>query len=73
MKNYGFLRVAAATPLVKVADVTANLQQICALTDRAEADGVALVAFPELAVTGYTCGDLFAQQMLIDAAEQAVA
>ena len=73
MKNYGFLRVAAATPLVKVADVTANLQQICALTDRAEADGVALVAFPELAVTGYTCGDLFAQQMLIGAAEQAVA
>ena len=39
MNSYGFFRVAAATPLVKVADVTANLQQICALVDRAEADG----------------------------------
>lgn len=73
MKNYGFLRVAAATPKVKVADVAWNLSEILALTDRAEADGVSLLAFPELSVTGYTCADLFGQNLLIEAAEKAVA
>ena len=72
MENYGFFRVAAATPRVKVADVASNLASIRSLVDRAEADGVSLLAFPELAVTGYTCADLFGQDLLVKSAEKAV-
>ena len=73
MENYGFFRVAAATPKVKVADVQFNMAEIQALVHRAEADGVSLLVFPELAVTGYTCADLFGQDLLVRAAEKAIA
>jgi NAD+ synthase (glutamine-hydrolysing) len=73
MEDYGFFRVAAAVPRVRLADVEYNKERICALIDKAENDQVSLLAFPELCVTGYTCADLFAQQKLIDAAEKAVA
>ena len=72
MKDYGFIRVAAAVPTVKVADVTANVNEICRMTAEAEAAKASIVLFPELAVTGYTCGDLFGQQLLLDSAEAGV-
>ena len=72
MKSYGFIRVAAAVPAVRVADTEANVAEICRMTGEAEAAKASIVVFPELAVTGYTCGDLFSQQALIDAAEAGV-
>src|ERR1700759_2946182 len=64
MLHHGFLRVAAAVPLVQVADCAFNASQITALLGRAASDGVAVVVFPELALTGYTCADLFHQETL---------
>jgi NAD+ synthase (glutamine-hydrolysing) len=60
----GFIRVAAATPKIQVADCRGNLEQILALTREAAADKVNLVVFPELCLTGYTCGDLFLSRTL---------
>ena len=54
MENYGFIRVAAAVPKVKVADVKYNVDSICSIIDKAEKDEVSIVVFPELSVTGYT-------------------
>ncbi len=73
MKDLGFFRTAAATPSVKVADVKANLQYIQALTKKAAENEVSLLVFPELCITGYSCADLFAQSLLVDEAEKAVA
>lgn len=72
MTNFGFFRVAAAVPAVRVADVAANVREICRMTAAAEEEKASAVLFPELAVTGYTCGDLFGQQLLIDAAEAGI-
>ena len=72
MKDYGFFRVAAAAPSVKPSDVAYNLEQIALMADKADADGVSLLVFPELSITGYTCADLFGQQLLLQAAEDAV-
>ena len=68
--NYGFIKAAAAVPLVRVADCHYNTEQIENLIRRASDEGVEVVAFPELSVTGYTCMDLFAQQTLLKAAER---
>ena len=73
MDNYGFVKVAAAVPQVAVADCARNAERIVALAQQAARRGVELVAFPELAVTGYTCADLFGQQTLVDKAEQSCA
>ncbi len=62
--THGFLRVAAATPECTVGDCGENTAGILALIREAAAKGAALVVFPELCVTGYTCGDLFAQELL---------
>lgn len=70
--NHGFVKVAAAVPRVKVADCHYNVQQIGNLMSRAAEQGVQLLAFPELCITGYTCGDLFAQQLLLEEAENAL-
>ncbi len=67
--NYGYVKVAAAVPCVKVADCEFNAGQIEKQIIIAEGKGVQIIAFPELSVTGYTCGDLFAQQLLIEEAE----
>lgn len=64
MNPFGFLRVAAATPLLRVADCAYNLEHILALLRRAERERVNLIVFPELAITGYSCGDLFHQPVL---------
>lgn len=70
--EFGFIRVAAATPRVKVADVDANVEEICRMAEIAENKQVSILAFPELSVTGYSCGDLFAQELLISRAEEGI-
>ena len=70
--EYGMVRVAAAVPSVKVADVTYNIEQIKTQIAEAEARGVQVLVFPELCVTGYSCQDLFAQRLLVEEAEQGV-
>lgn len=70
--EFGFIRVAAATPRVKVADVDANVEEICRMAEIAENEQVSILAFPELSVTGYSCGDLFAQELLVNRAEEGV-
>ena len=70
--KYGFVKVAAAIPAVKVADVEYNVQQIESLIAQAEGRGVEMMVMPELCLTGYSCQDLFKQQALLDRAEQGV-
>ena len=55
----GFMRVAAATPDIKVADCDYNADRIIELTKQAAAEDVSVIVFPELCITGYTCRDLF--------------
>ena len=69
----GFFRVAAATPAVRAAQVAGNLPSIKELIFQAAEEGCGLVCFPELAVTAYTCGDLFRDAALLAAAEQGLA
>ena len=68
----GFIKVAAGTPKIRVADCDYNAGQIIALMKEAAAQGVKVLALPELCVTGYTCGDLFLQDTLLDGAERAL-
>ena len=70
--RHGFVKVAAATPDIRVADVEYNTEQICRAIDHAYENGAKVIAFPELCVTGYTCGDLFTQNVLLNAAYGAV-
>ena len=66
--NYGYLRIATAVPNVKVADCNYNVASMIALMQQAEKQHVQLLCFPELAITAYTCADLFFQQQLLDEA-----
>lgn len=68
--NYGFVKVAACIPSVKVANCPYNIAEIEKEIILADGKGVEIIAFPELSVTAYTCGDLFAQQLLLDEAER---
>ena len=70
--KYGFIKVASAIPAVKVGDVIFNTQQIENQIAQAEGKGVEIITFPELSITGYSCQDLFRQQMLLESSEQAV-
>lgn len=72
MMNYGFVKVAAAVPHVLVADCLYNIEKIEGLMRQASDRGVQIIAFPELSITAYTCLDLFAQQTLLDNAQQAL-
>ena len=70
----GFVKVAAVTPEVRVADVSFNVEAcVAAARQAAEKDGAAVIVLPELAITGYTCEDLFWQDTLIRAAEAGLA
>ena len=64
----GMVRTMAASPRVHLANPKKNAEEIAALLDIADANGVQLCVFPELCLTGYTCGDLFLQPALLDAA-----
>lgn len=68
----GFIKVATASPDLRVADTVYNVEKIIADIEKAYAEGVHILAFPELCVTGYTCGDLFLHRTLIDAAKAGV-
>ena len=70
--KHGFIKVAAAIPGVRVADVDYNVQQIESFIAQAEGKGVEIIVFPELSLTGYTCQDLFRQQLLLDKSEGAL-
>ena len=72
MDNFGFLKVAAAVPHVRIADCDYNTGRMEALAEEAARRGVEIVAFPELSVTAYTCGDLVLQPTLLDAADEAL-
>ena len=68
--KYGLIKVAAAIPGVRVADTEYNIQQIENMIAQAEGKGVELLVFPELCITGYTCQDLFRQDLLLTKAEE---
>ncbi|MCH5239744.1 MAG: NAD(+) synthase [Muribaculaceae bacterium] len=70
--NFGFFRVRAYVPEVRVADTLFNASQIIQAVKEAENDRVDCMVFPELSVTGYTCADLFQQELLMQQAEEAV-
>lgn len=69
---FGFYRVAAAVPELKVADIDFNTDKIIKLTQEAEKNSAALIVFPELSVCGYTCADLFGHTPLIDKVYEAL-
>ena len=66
----GFVKVAAGTPKIRVADCRYNAEQIFTLMREADKQGVKVLALPELCLTGYTCGDLFLQSTLLKGAEE---
>ena len=70
--KYGFVKVAAAIPAVKVADCKFNAQQIDTQIAIADGKGVQIIVFPELCITGYSCADLFGQTLLLEEAEIAL-
>lgn len=72
IKEYGFVKVGAATPKLRVADPVYNIEEIKKTIIEAEEMGVSVLVFPELCITAYTCGDLFGQRKLLKAAEEAV-
>lgn len=71
--NYGYIRVAAAIPEVKVADVDFNIKEIMQCICDAEKQGVEIIVFPELSITGYTCQDLFRNKQLLVKSDEALA
>ena len=64
----GFVKVAAVTPKIKVADPSYNAEVICRGMEEACGRGAKIIVFPELCLTGYTCGDYFLQQLLLEEA-----
>ncbi|MBR7181670.1 MAG: NAD(+) synthase, partial [Clostridia bacterium] len=66
------LRASVISPSLKVADVSYNLTEILKRVNEAKKAGAAIALFPELSLTGYTCGDLFAADLLLDAAKDAL-
>ena len=73
MKDFGFIRAAAAVPRTRVADIDSNVREICRLIDDACEEYASLVVFPELCVTGYSCADLFGNELLAGRAEAGIA
>ncbi len=68
--KHGFVKVAAVTPRIKVADPVYNGRQICERMEEAAEKGAKIIVFPELCLTGYTCGDLFLQELLLKEAKE---
>ena len=65
-KKFGYVRVAASVPEIKVANVEFNVKEIVNEIKKLAKEGVQIVTFPELSITGYTCGDLFNQDFLVE-------
>ena len=72
MNNYGFIRTAAAVPTLRLADTKANTTEICRIIEEAASKEVSLLVFPELSITGATCGDLYTQEMLLKGSEEGI-
>ncbi|MBG0764162.1 MAG: hypothetical protein H0S78_04615 [Tissierellales bacterium] len=72
MKNKGFIRVGAGVPKVKVAEVKYNKEQIINNIKKGKENNLDVLVFPELSLTGYTCGDLFFQDLLRKNSEKAL-
>lgn len=70
--KHGFLKVACATPKIKVANCSYNVNEIIGIANEANAKGVKVLVFPELCITSYTCGDLFFSNVLLDGAHKAL-
>ncbi len=70
--DYGFIKVASAVPSVRVADCKYNVEQIEEQIVMAEGQGAEIIVFPELSITGYTCQDLFRQNLLLETSEAAM-
>ena len=68
--KHGFIKAAAVTPKIKVADTVYNVGQICLGIEEAAGAGAKIIVFPELCITGYTCGDLFLQELLLRKAKE---
>ena len=69
---HGFIKTAAVTPKVQVADPEGNAREIIRLAKEAAGNGAKIIVFPELCITGYTCGDLFLQELLLESAKEAL-
>lgn len=67
-----YIRVASACPAIKVADINYNINEIISTIDKAAEVGTEIIVFPELSITGYTCGDLFRQKILINTVNTAI-
>ncbi|NGM83426.1 NAD(+) synthase [Paenibacillus sp. 7124] len=72
MQNFGFARVAAASPELRVADCAFNADKIMEIIEQADKQQVEYLVLPELSITGYTCADLFMQRRLLDSALEAL-
>lgn len=72
MNNYGFVKVAAASPALKVADCKFNTDEIIKIIKDADKQDISILLFPEMCITAYTCQDLFNQRILLDAALQSL-
>ncbi len=68
--RHGFIKVAAVTPKVKVADTIFNTEQICQGIEEGVKEGAKVIVFPELCISGYTCGDLFLQERLLSSCRE---
>ena len=68
----GFVKVAAVTPKIVVADTKENTALICAEIKKAEKEGAKIIVLPELCITGYTCSDLFLQEKMLREARQSL-
>ena len=70
--KHGFIKAAAMTPKIRVADPAYNAEEICKGIEEACTNGAKIIVFPELCLTGYTCGDLFLQERLLTQAKEAL-
>ena len=68
--QHGFVKVAAGTPYINIADCIANREEIERLIGEMQQKGAKIMVFPELCITGYTCGDLFEQERLLEEADR---
>ena len=66
MKNYGFIRVAAASPKIRLADMAANAAEICRMIEEAAENEVSIIIFPEMSLMGTTCGDMLLRSSIMD-------
>ncbi|MCM1123587.1 MAG: NAD(+) synthase [Eubacterium sp.] len=70
--KHGFVKTAAMTPKIRIADPEYNAKEVCKGIEEASVNGAKIIVFPELCLTGYTCGDLFLQERLLTEAKEAL-